>query len=345
MPRKRLAIFLRGEIWHYRGTIGKRRIRGSTGHADESEALKFVAAKEVEIRNGNPAGKKSDLTFAQAAILYLQAEKPIRYVDKVSAYWKNTPVRNINSGAVRQAAIVLHPKSPGATRNRQVIVPTQAIINHAASLDLCPHLKVKRFPVVSKKKEPATAEWVSAFMANSSPHLGALACFMFLTGARITEALSVTWGDVDLSRRRALVRQGKLGGEERNVHLPPTLVAAIANIPGDRLPNAKVFGYSTYHTAKWPWRAAIKRAEIADLTFHSCRHGFATAMLHSGVDVITVTKLGGWKDAKHVFSTYGHAMEDDTLADRIGTKIDTNAVANSGVFAGVTAKKIVVSNG
>lgn len=323
MPRKRLTTFLRGEIWHYRGTIAGERIRGSTGHADEGEALKFVAVKEAEIWHGNPAGKKSDLTFAQAAILYLQAEKPVRYVDKVAAYWKNTPVHKITSGTVRQAAIVLHPKAPGATRNRQVIVPTQAIINHAAELDLCPHLKVKRFPVVSKSKEPATEEWIDAFMANASPHLGALACFMFLTGARISEALAVTWGDVDLSRRRATICMGKRGGDERKAHLPTALVAAIAGIPGERHPDDAVFRYSSHQTAKWPWRAAIKRAGIANLTFHCCRHGFATAMLHSGVDVITVAKLGGWKDAKHVFSTYGHAMEDDTLADRIATRIDT----------------------
>lgn len=83
------------------------------------------------------------------------------------------------------------------------------------------------------------------------------------------------------------------------------------------IPLEKVFGYSTAHTAKWPWRAAIKRAGIAPLTFHSCRHGFATAMLHSGVDPITTAKLGGWKDPRHVFTTYGHAMDDDTLANRI----------------------------
>ena len=160
---------------------------------------------------------------------------------------------------------------------------------------------------------------------------------MFLTGSRITDALNVTWDDVDLTRRRALVRQGKLGGDERSAHLPPSLVAALANIPGDRKPGSRVFGYSTLHTAKWPWRAAIRRAGIANLTFHSCRHGFATAMLHSGVDVITVAKLGGWKDAKHVFSTYGHAMQDETLADRIGTKIDTKPRQE--------AKKVVGSSG
>ena len=62
-------------------------------------------------------------------------------------------------------------------------------------------------------------------------------------------------------------------------------------------------------------------------------------MLHAGVDVITVAKLGGWKDAKHVFSTYGHAMQDETLADRIGTKIDTKGDVGLADFVGQKAEK------
>jgi len=317
-----LKHFKRGEIWHYRGTVAKRRLRGSTGHADKEKALQFIAKIEHDARNRHPDGKQETLTFAQAAIMYLNAEKPDRFISRVAAYWKNTPVRNIKSGAIRQSAIVLHPKASGATRNRQVIVPTQAIINFAASLDLCGQMKVSRFPVVTVEKEPATWEWVQAFMAVASPHLGALACFMFLTGARVSEALAVRWSDIDLASRRALIKQTKIGAERR-AHLPPALVAAIANIPSNREPGAKVFKYSSRDTAKPLWRAAIKRAGIKPLSYHACRHGFATAMLHAGVDPITVAKLGGWKDAKHVFSTYGHAMHDDTLADRIGTRIGT----------------------
>ncbi|TIP13235.1 MAG: site-specific integrase, partial [Mesorhizobium sp.] len=52
-------------------------------------------------------------------------------------------------------------------------------------------------------------------------------------------------------------------------------------------------------------------------SYHACRHGFATALLHRRIDPITVAKLGGWKSAQHVFQTYGHAMDDDTLADII----------------------------
>jgi hypothetical protein len=38
------------------------------------------------------------------------------------------------------------------------------------------------------------------------------------------------------------------------------------------------------------------------------------------VDVVTVAKLGGWRSAAQVLATYGHAMDDLTLTDRL---IDT----------------------
>ena len=151
-------------------------------------------------------------------------------------------------------------------------------------------------------------------MSASSSHLGALACFMFLTGARISEALSLTWTEVELGARLALIRQTKTGAE-RKAHLPPELVAALANIPGKR--EGKVFRYSSADTAKFPWRNAIKRAGIKPLTFHAMRHGFATAALQAGINPVDVAKLGGWKSPQHVFATYGHASDDHTLTDRL----------------------------
>lgn len=315
-----LKLFRRGQVWHYRGTVAKRRLRGSTGTEDKATAQQIIADLEARTWKGHIHGPSTVLTFAQAAILYRQAGKATRHLEPVEDYWKDTPVRQITAGAIRQSAIVLLPWQSAATRNRQVIVPTQAIINHAAESELCQKISVKRFPVETKKKQPITWEWVEAFMANASPHLGALACFMFLTGARITEALEVRWRDVDLAKGRALIKQTKVG-DERRAHMPSPLVAAIANIPSNREPGAKVFRYSRRDTAKPPWVNACKRAGIEPLTFHCCRHGFATALLHSGIDPITVAKLGGWKSAQHVLTTYGHAMEDDTLSDVISTKL------------------------
>lgn len=317
-----LKLYRRGEIWHYRGTVAGRRLRGSTGTADKATAQRIAAEKEARQWKGHLDGPEAVLSFAQAAMLYRSADKPTRFLAAVEDFWKDTPVRQITTGAVRQSALTLLPHASGATRNRQVIVPTQAIINHAASLDLCRPLKVERFPVVKVEREHATWEWIEAFMAHANPHLGALACFMFLTGARITEALSVTWEDVDLSARKALIRQTKVGAERR-AHLPPALVAAIANIEGRE---GKVFRYSSRDTAAPQWDKAIRRAGIKPLSFHACRHGFATAMLQAGIDPITVAKRGGWKSPAHVFATYGHALDDETVTDRIsGTPVTQSA--------------------
>jgi integrase len=315
-----LTIYKRGAIWHYRGTVAGRRLRGSTLTADEEIARQVASGVENRAWKGHLYGPEAVLTFAQAAILYRQAQKPTRFLARIEDYWRDTLVRDITPGAIRQSAIALFPSVSGATRNRQVIVPTQAIINHAAEMELCRSVKVKRFPVETKSKEPATWEWVEAFMSCANPHLGALACFMFLTGARVTEALNVRWQDVDLTAGRALIRQTKIGAERR-AHLPGPLVAAIANIEGEKI--GKVFRYSSRMTAKIQWNAAIKRAGIKHLSFHACRHGFATALLRSGVDPITVAKLGGWKDARHVFTTYGHAAAEDTQADRIWRSVGT----------------------
>jgi integrase len=194
-----------------------------------------------------------------------------------------------------------------------VIVPTQAVINHCAELNLCPPLRMKRFKVETKIKKPVTLEWLRAFLENATrPDIGALALFMFATGARISETLSVGWKDVDFKKRSVLIRQTKIG-KEREAHLPMELFVALANLPKN---NAGPFAIA-YTTARDAWARAVRVAGIEPLTFHSCRHGFATALHDKGIGVATIARAGGWKSSQHLFQTYLHADEDPTVTDRL----------------------------
>jgi integrase len=309
-----LKLTRQGEIWHYTGTVAGRRLRGSTKTTQKSEAQRIANEVESrELQRGRDPG--SVLTFAQASHEYRKMGKVPRYLELVEDHWQDMPVKDITRGAMKRAAIQLLPKGSGAYRNRAVIVPTQAVINHCAELELCAPLRASRFHEPKRTKEPATWEWIQAFMANSSPHLGALACFMFLTGARISEALNIKWRDVDLNAATANITMGKLGGEVRASDLPPELVAALANIPSNRDDDSQVFPYAGYGSVKDPWEFAIKKAGIKRLTPHSCRHGFATSMLHHGYDVMTVAEQGGWKSPAQLFRTYGHARRGKGLAN------------------------------
>jgi integrase len=230
----------------------------------------------------------------------------------LSKYWGDAPVKNINAGSIRQCAINIYPNAKPSTRNRQVIVPTLAIINHCAELQLCQPLRMKRFKVETKIKKPVTLEWINAFRAHADrTDIGCLALFLFGTGARVSEALAVRWQDIDFGKRTVLIRQTKLGSE-RIAHLPVGLFLALANLPRDREPFA-----IAYTTARDAWKRAVAAAGIEPLSFHSCRHGFATSLHDKGIGVKTIAKAGGWKSAQHLFNTYLHADEDATVTDRL----------------------------
>jgi integrase len=313
-----LKLFLRNGVYHYAGTIGpaerRSRLRGSCYTADKDIAARQVAEIEAKYWKGHFDGPGAILTFRHAAELFRAAGRPDRFLPRIEDHFGDALVSEITGGAIREMAIKLYPNGTGATRNRQAIGPTQAVINFAAESDLCSPIRVKRFKVTSKVKEPVTLEWLQPFMANANPAVGALALFMFLTGARVGEALSVQWDDVSLNGCTVLIKQTKVSAE-RVSHLPTKLVAALASLP--RIEGRPVFVYQHPDDIVRGWFGAIKRAKIKRLTPHSCRHGFATGLLRKGVDVVTVAKLGGWKTPGQVLKTYGHAINDITLTDRL----------------------------
>ncbi len=315
-----LKIHKRGEIWQYSGTVAGRRLRGTTGTSDKARAQRIAA--EVEAREWNRhLDGPGDVTMAQASIAYRQAEKTTRFLTKIEDHWRDTPLRKITAGAIQQSAMQLYPNVSAATRNRQVIVPTQAIINHAAALGWCAPIKVARFAIEAKKREAADLPWVTAFAAQAVkdglPHLAALCLFMFGTGARIGEAVRMTWREVDLTERTATLYGRKPRPWTRTAHIAAPVLATMANIPSNRNPDDQVFGYLDAQNVKQTWENVIRRAGIKRMTPHCCRHGFATTMLRAGYDVKTVAEMGGWKDAGIVLKHYAHAIKDRTITDAI----------------------------
>lgn len=306
------------DVWHYRGTLAGHRLRGSTRTSNKENAQRAAAKVEDAFWKRGHAEKQEGLTWPKAVALYVAAGKQQRFLTPLVKHWGDVKVADINAGSIRQSAIDIYPKAKNSTRNRQVIVPTLAVINHCAELQLCPPLRMKRFKVNTKIKKPVTLEWINDFRAAADrDDIGVLALFLFGTGARISEALDVRWDDIDFRKRTVLIRQTKLGAE-RVAHLPPDLFVALANLPRDRAP----FDIA-YTTARDAWDRTVKVAAIERLTFHSCRHGFATALHDKGVGVKTIAKVGGWKSAQHLFNTYLHADEDATVTDKLfdtGTK-------------------------
>jgi integrase len=326
-----LTLYWRNGVYHYRGTVGpvgKRRLmRGSCKTTNKDIAARQIAEIEANYWKGHFDGPAAVLTFAYAAKLYRAAGKSDRFLNRIEGYLKHTLVKDITEGAVQLMAKELYPTCGNASLNRLVITPTVAVINHAAKQKLCTRMTVGHYKPQTKIKDPATLEWVQSFRAHASDHLGTMVLFMYLTGARPGEAISLQWEDVDLQSQTAVIRETKVG-KERKAHLPIPLVVALANLP--RVSGRGVFIYTASNATRMAWDAVCKRAGIKALTPHSCRHGFATGLLRRGVDVVTVAWLGGWKSTQQVLATYGHATKNPKLTDLlIGPELhasDTKAV-------------------
>ena len=328
-----LEIYRRGAVWHCRGTVGpsgrRKRFRESLHTKDRDTAARQAAEIEKKYWDGHFDGPAAILTFAQAARMYRNAGKSETFLAPVEKYLGATLVKDITEGAIQSMAKDLYPNCSGASLNRLAIVPAVAVINHAAKRNLCNRIRVERYDEETKVKDPATLEWVERFRTEAGPHLGAMALFMYLTGARVGEAVDVQWDDIDLTAATVKIRQTKVNAE-RVSHLPVPLVVAIANL--SKIPDCGVFGYSKAANLRSAWDGAVGRAKIKHLSPHSCRHGFATGLLRRGVDVVTVAWLGGWKNARQVLATYGHATKDPTLVNLL---LDTPQ-AQSGAWSSET---------
>lgn len=311
-----LKLYKRDGTWHYRGTVGpasnRRRLRGSCKTENKDHAARQIAEIEDRYWKGHFDGPASILTFAQAARDYRAAGRSDRFLDKIESHLGRTLVSEITEGTIHTMAKTLYPTATGASLNRMVVAPAQAVINHAAKSKLCAKISVERYKIEAKIKEPATLEWVNAFREHANQRVGALALFMYLTGARIGEALALMPEDLDLPARTAKIKESKQS-KERLSNLPTPLVVALANL--ELVEGRGVFGYDHSTALRNAWEAAIERAGIKRLTPHSCRHGFATGLLRRGVDVVTVAWLGGWKSPHQVLKTYGHANKNPKLND------------------------------
>ncbi|MCU1605835.1 MAG: Ureidoglycolate lyase [Modestobacter sp.] len=135
-------------------------------------------------------------------------------------------------------------------------------------------------------------------------------------------------GDVDFLRRRVVVsRQVQRGpggtvelrapthGSERTIVVPDRLLTLIAGHVEQYLANGGperwLFATPTgapphQNTVGHQWRKATSATGVTGLRLHDLRHFFASGLIASGWDVVTVQRALGHASATTTLNTYGH---------------------------------------
>ena len=125
---------------------------------------------------------------------------------------------------------------------------------------------------------------------------------LLMTGLRESELCWLTWEDVSLEPGgEHVVVRAKPGFtpkdyEQREVPLPPALVAVLRGLPrSDRFVFPARRGGLEKHLLR-RLKQAARRAGVEGATLHKFRHTYATRLLELGADVVTVQRLLGHSD-------------------------------------------------
>ena len=296
----------RSRFWRVRGTEYGISIDRSTKVADKASAAKMLKQWRDEAKRQHlaPPDETQGLTFAAAAVSYLRSGRSKLFVKPLVVYFGETLLAKIGQAEIDAAAAAILPNALPETRNRSVYTPTLAIMRHAG--------------VVKAIKRPKWTggrrlDWLrpnDAFNLLDAAHatdkrLGALMTFLLYSGPRLSEALRLTWVDVDLNAAAALLRKTK-NGEAIVVHLPAPAVAALANLDKTR---RRVFGLTKCARL---YALLDKAEQLSGVTlppgsaFHMLRHSHAMwRRLFAGADTAALVASGLWK-SRSAASVYEH---------------------------------------
>jgi integrase len=235
----------------------------------------------------------------------MQAGGERRFLEPLLKHFGAKLLAQVTQADIDAAAVALYPSASPATRNRQVYSPVSAVLKHAQVTT--PFKRPKGARGESRLcwlKEQEAFALLAAARARHA-RFGALCTFLLYTGCRLSEALRVKPADIDLTQSYVYVGKTK-NGEPRPVHLPPAVVAEIANVePGKRT----VFGLSKagrlYELLAES--AATAGVMIPDrVAFHIFRHTYGAWMRRYGkLDTSGLVATGAWK-SRQAAAVYEH---------------------------------------
>jgi integrase len=141
------------------------------------------------------------------------------------------------------------------------------------------------------------------------PKLYPLVVMALHTGARKGELMRLSWGDVDMSARRAILHDTKAGVPRRLMLTQLVLEVLSAIRPTPCSDDMLVFcGRNPYrsHEFRKAWERCRDDAGLPDLHFHDLRHASAARMLKAGSTLHSVAQVLGHKDTRMLARVYGH---------------------------------------
>ena len=312
----------------YYDSTGKR-IQRVAAHAETKEeaviALKNAVLQEHSAGYGVKE-RKQRVKFAEFSNIYLENYAKVNKKSwrgdkyRIEAHMKpffiNFELQDINPLLIEKyKAERLKTGVTKSTVNREITI-MKKMFNLAIDWDFTdnnPILKVKLFSEKDTMKERIlTEEEEVKLLAESPDYLKPILVVALNTGMRRGEIFNLKWSQVDLDKRNIIVEQTK-SGKNRIIPINDYLYQELLKVKNQNEKSEYVFPNQEtgkpFTEVKKSFKNACRKAGINDLRFHDLRHTFATRLIQSGVDIITVKDLLGHFSVR-ITQRYTHSNQN-----------------------------------
>jgi integrase len=159
--------------------------------------------------------------------------------------------------------------------------------------------------------------------ATESPFVIAAIALLVLTGARLSEILTLRWAYVDLENGVLRLPDSKTGA--KLIYLNATAIQLLRTMPRMQgNPHVIAGAKPGAHLVELqkPWRRIRAKAGLNDVRIHDLRHSFASVAAGTGMSLPMIGKLLGHTQASTT-QRYAHLATDPVraAADAIGAEI------------------------
>jgi integrase len=341
--------------------------------AGEEEADLWLAEHHVHVGRGSfvsPAGAKTllgdywKIRMAEGHLRPSSAETYQRRYDRyIGPKFGHREIGSLRRGEIQAWANHL-PVAPRTAAN--ILGILQSVLKAATNIDeLVPRsvaIGVKAPPAARRQLVVPTAEEVYAIADAMNGRYVVAVRLGAEAGLRLGEILGIRVEDLDLLRHRLTVsRQAQtIDGRGVVLDLPPKSEAGYRRIPlapetveavarhlgaygstgGLVVTTASGMPVRRQHFDQM-WIKAKARAgmEHRELRFHDLRHRYASVLIESGLDALTVKTLLGHSSIEETFGTYGHMFpnQEERAALAISEAISGLSRTGPRTKAGITA--------
>ena len=314
-----MSLFKKGRTWYIDYYVEGKRRREAVG-TNLKVAERALAKRHVQVAEHRflEIAKSPKVSFDELSKIYMEYAEANKLswsrdkqsIDRLLALYGGkciseiTPLSLENYKSRRLKAV-----SP-ATVNRELAclkhMFTKAIQWQMASIN--PVKQVRMLKEHNQRLRYLTNDEVQRLLSELSLHMKPVVICALHTGMRRGEILNLKWDDLDLKQCILFVRDSK-NGEKREIPICHVLASIFRELPRK---SDFVFSFNDGRRmlrAREGFEKAVKRAGILNFTFHDLRHTFASHLVMSGVDLLTVKELLGHKSINMTLR-YAHLNPD-----------------------------------